>query len=78
MLNELDPWTHTKATLKVIGVGGGGTNAVNRMIQCGITGVEFIAVNTDVQALSISLAPTKIQIGPKITKGLGAGSVADL
>lgn len=78
MFNELDPWTHTQATLKVIGVGGGGTNAVNRMIQCGISGVEFIAVNTDVQALSVSLAPTKVQIGPKITKGLGAGSVSDL
>ena len=78
MFNELDPWTHTKAILKVIGVGGGGTNAVNRMIQCGISGVEFIAVNTDVQALSVSLAPTKIQIGPKVTKGLGAGSISDL
>jgi len=78
MMSDLDPWSHAKATLKVIGVGGGGTNAVNRMIQCGISGVEFVAVNTDVQALRISLASTKIQIGPKITKGLGAGSLAEL
>jgi cell division protein FtsZ len=78
MYSEFDPWTHKKAVIKVVGVGGGGTNAVNRMIQCGISGVEFIAVNTDVQALSISQAPTKIQIGPKVTKGLGAGSISDL
>lgn len=78
MYSEFDPWTHKKAVIKVMGVGGGGTNAVNRMIQCGISGVDFIALNTDVQALSVSQAPTKIQIGPKITKGLGAGSVSDL
>ena len=60
--------------IKVIGIGGGGGNAVNRMISGGIQGVEFIAINTDKQALSFSAAPTKIQIGEKITKGQGAGS----
>lgn len=62
------------ARIKVIGVGGGGGNAVNRMIQTGIGGVEFIAANTDQQALSHSLAKTKIQLGSKLTKGLGAGA----
>ena len=60
--------------IKVIGIGGGGGNAVNRMIQSGVQGVEFIAINTDKQALAFSAAPTKIQIGEKITKGQGAGS----
>ena len=60
--------------IKVIGIGGGGNNAVNRMITSGIQGVEFIAINTDKQALAYSQAPTKIQIGEKITKGQGAGS----
>src|SRR5579883_3040762 len=59
--------------IKVVGVGGGGCNAVNRMIQEHIYGVEFIAVNTDAQALMLSEAPTKIRIGDKITRGLGAG-----
>ncbi|MCI8833107.1 MAG: cell division protein FtsZ [Clostridia bacterium] len=62
------------AIIKVIGVGGGGNNAVNRMIDAGIKGVEFIAVNTDKQALQISKANTRIQIGEKITRGLGAGA----
>ncbi len=62
------------ARIKVIGVGGGGGNAVNRMIQTGIGGVEFIVANTDQQALSHSLAKTKIQLGSKLTKGLGAGA----
>jgi cell division protein FtsZ len=62
------------ARIKVIGVGGGGGNAVNRMIQTGIGGVEFIVANTDLQAMSHSLAPTKIQLGSKLTKGLGAGA----
>ena len=62
------------AVIKVIGVGGGGNNAVNRMIDNGIKGVEFIAVNTDKQALQISKASTRIQIGEKITRGLGAGA----
>ena len=61
------------AVLKVIGVGGGGTNAVNRMIEAGLTGVEFIAVNTDAQALLMSDADVKIHIGSKVTRGLGAG-----
>ncbi len=62
------------AVIKVIGVGGGGNNAVNRMIDSGIKGVEFIAVNTDKQALQVSNASTRIQIGEKITRGLGAGA----
>ena len=61
------------ARIKVVGVGGGGTNAVNRMIQEGIQGVDFVAVNTDAQALLLSKAPTKVQIGDKLTRGLGAG-----
>lgn len=61
------------AKIKVIGVGGAGNNAVNRMVDVGVTGVEFIAVNTDRQALMLSKAPTKIQIGEKITRCLGAG-----
>ncbi|WP_227767091.1 cell division protein FtsZ [Zhaonella formicivorans] len=62
------------AAIKVIGVGGGGNNAVNRMIAAGLQGVEFITVNTDAQALRLSQAPTKLQIGTKLTKGLGAGA----
>ncbi|MFN3981762.1 MAG: cell division protein FtsZ, partial [Caldilinea sp.] len=61
------------ARIKVIGVGGGGSNAVNRMIEEGIHGVEFIAVNTDAQALMLSNAPQRLRIGEKITKGLGSG-----
>lgn len=66
------------ATIKVIGVGGAGNNAVNRMIESGIRGVEFISVNTDRQALQESKAGTKIQIGEKITRGLGAGANPDI
>ena len=62
------------AVIKVIGVGGGGCNAVNRMVEAGLQGVEFIAVNTDRQALNRCLAETKIQIGEKLTRGLGAGA----
>ncbi|HOB21764.1 MAG TPA: cell division protein FtsZ [Bacillota bacterium] len=62
------------AKIKVVGVGGGGNNAINRMIEAGLSGVEFVAVNTDVQALEHCLAPEKIQAGSKLTKGLGAGS----
>ena len=62
------------ATIKVIGVGGAGNNAINRMIESGIKGVEFIAINTDRQALGLSKAGLKIQIGEKITRGLGAGA----
>lgn len=62
------------AKIKVVGVGGGGNNAVNRMISAGVKGVEFLVFNTDKQALKNSLAETKIQLGEKITKGLGAGA----
>jgi len=62
------------AVIKVIGVGGGGCNSVNRMIEAGLEGVEFIAANTDAQALSQSKAPIKLQLGPKLTRGLGAGA----
>src|ERR671915_1673517 len=64
----------TGARIKVVGVGGGGSNAVNRMVQVGLEGVEFIVANTDVQALQQNAAPMKIQIGAKLTKGLGAGA----
>src|SRR5215470_9886401 len=69
-----DEHAHTGARIKVIGVGGGGSNAVNRMVQVGLEGVEFIVANTDVQALKVSPAPCKLQIGGKLTKGLGAGA----
>ena len=62
------------AKIKVIGVGGGGCNSVNRMIEAGLSGVEFIAANTDLQALSLCQAPIKLQIGPELTRGLGAGA----
>ena len=62
-----------KANVKVLGLGGGGSNAVDRMIQLGLQGVDFIAANTDAQALSSSLAPTHLQLGPRVTRGLGAG-----
>lgn len=71
---EFDIDMDSFARIKVIGVGGGGNNAVNRMIAAGLRGVEFIAVNTDKQALFLSQANTKIQIGDKLTKGLGAGA----
>lgn len=62
-----------QARIKVIGLGGGGSNAVNRMVELGLIGAEFIAANTDHQALESSLAPTRIQLGPHVTRGLGAG-----
>ena len=65
------------ARIKVIGVGGGGSNAVNRMIRAKVEGVEFIAANTDLQALKLSQAPVKLQLGAKLTKGLGAGGPAE-
>jgi len=64
----------TPAKIKVIGVGGGGGNSINRMIEAGVRGIEFIAANTDAQVLKSNLAPIKIQLGAEITKGLGAGS----
>jgi cell division protein FtsZ len=67
-----DPKTNAK--IKVIGVGGGGGNAVNRMISAGVEGVEFMVANTDLQALQMSRAPVKIQLGTKLTNGLGAGA----
>ena len=66
------------ASIKVIGCGGAGNNAINRMVDAGLKGVEFIAVNTDRQALAMSKACTTIQIGEKLTKGLGAGAVPDV
>src|SRR5574344_2713399 len=62
------------AKIKVIGCGGGGCNAVNRMIESGVQGVEFIVANTDLQVLNVSKAQTKLQIGKSITNGLGAGA----
>ena len=70
----LDTEVRAGARIKVVGVGGGGSNAVNRMVRTGLAGVEFIVANTDLQALQQSPAPTKIQIGGKLTKGLGAGA----
>ena len=70
----IDEEARTGARIKVVGVGGGGGNAVARMVQAGLSGVEFIVVNTDAQALKSSPAPMKIQIGSKLTKGLGAGA----
>lgn len=67
------PITARIPVLKAIGLGGGGSNAINRMIELGISGVDFIVANTDCQALQSCLAPTKIQLGPKSTRGLGAG-----
>ncbi len=64
--------------IKVIGVGGGGGNAVNRMVESGIRGVEFVAINTDKQALTCSKADKTIQIGDKLTKGQGAGANPDI
>ena len=70
----IDSSTNYLAVIKVVGVGGGGTNAVNRMVDAGLRGVEFIAVNTDAQALQMCDADVKIHIGSKITRGLGAGA----
>ena len=73
-MNDNDIASNYLAVIKVVGVGGGGTNAVNRMIEEGIRGVEFVAINTDAQALAISDADIKVHIGTDITKGLGAGA----
>jgi len=78
MGNAYDPWQETKPIIKVVGVGGAGTNAVNRMIERDVKNVEFIAINTDVQVLKLSKAHRLVQIGPKTTKGLGAGSDPEL
>ena len=66
--------TRNDAKIKVIGVGGGGGNAVNRMIDSGMEGIEFVVANTDLQALRMARAPMKIQLGVKLTNGLGAGA----
>ena len=75
---QMDQQNQGFASIKVVGCGGGGNNAVNRMVDAGLRGVDFIAVNTDRQALGLSKAGTKIQIGEKLTKGLGAGAVPDI
>src|SRR3954454_16207072 len=69
-----DEFHHAPASIKVVGVGGGGANAVNRMIDAGVEGIEYIVANTDRQALQHSKAPTRLQLGRKLTKGLGAGA----
>ncbi len=74
---QSDQYFH-KPVLKVIGLGGGGCNAINRMIELGLRGVDFIAANTDRQVLQTSLAPVKVQLGPVLTRGLGAGSRPDI
>ncbi len=75
---EIKPSIETSAKIKVVGVGGGGGNAVNRMIEAGIRGVEFIAINTDIQALQNNRASSKLNIGKNITRGLGAGMDPDI
>src|SRR5690606_19666288 len=75
---EFDDALDHGARIKVIGVGGGGGNAINTMIREGLEGVEFIAANTDLQALSENLAPIKLQLGSNLTKGLGAGANPDV
>ncbi|MBY8909673.1 cell division protein FtsZ [Salinicoccus roseus] len=75
---EFEQGFNHMATLKVVGVGGGGNNAVNRMIDDGMQNVEFIAINTDGQALNLSKAESKIQVGEKLTRGLGAGANPDI
>ena len=70
----LDESFDAKAKMKVIGVGGAGGNAVNRMVTAGLSGVDFIAINTDAMALDNNQAAKRLQIGDKITKGLGAGA----
>jgi len=71
---KLEEEGRTGARINVVGVGGGGSNAVNRMVQAGLEGVEFVVANTDLQALKLNAAPRKLQIGAKLTKGLGAGA----
>ena len=75
---EIEMDERPAASIKVVGCGGGGGNALNRMVDCGVVGVDFIAVNTDVQALRTSRAATMIQIGEKLTKGLGAGATPEI
>jgi cell division protein FtsZ len=78
MFELSDPGTRASAKIRVIGIGGGGSNAVNTMISYNLRGVDFMAANTDAQALGASLSPVKIQLGAEVTKGLGAGSNPDV
>jgi len=78
MFQLIEPAITNSAKIKVVGIGGAGGNAVNTMISCSLKGVDFIAANTDAQALGASIAPIKIQIGAEVTKGLGAGSDPDV
>jgi cell division protein FtsZ len=78
MVFQLDEQFNTVAKMKVIGVGGAGGNAINRMVDAGLAGVEFISVNTDAMALEHNRSPNRIQIGERITKGLGAGANPDI
>ena len=78
MTFEHDEMNEFGIKIKVVGIGGGGNNAVNRMITSKLEGVEFIAINTDKQALKKSVAPTKLAIGEKITNGFGAGSNVEI
>ncbi len=77
-MQDLMPKVENFARIKVMGIGGGGSNAVNRMIEEGLQGVEFIAVNTDAQALMLSNAPNRVRVGDKLTKGLGSGGDPDI
>jgi cell division protein FtsZ len=78
MIFEIDEEIRGEARIKVVGVGGGGGNAVNRMVDSGLSGVEFVSINTDAQALGSNRAPKKIQIGRELTKGLGAGAIPEI
>ncbi len=79
MKNTVNPnQIESLARIKVIGVGGGGTNAVDRMIDEGLQGVEFVAVNTDAQALLLSKASTRVRVGEKLTRGLGSGGDSEI
>ncbi|MGZ3634551.1 MAG: cell division protein FtsZ, partial [Syntrophales bacterium] len=78
MFQLMEPNNISSAKIKVIGIGGAGGNAVNTMISYNLKGVDFIAANTDAQALGASSSPIKIQIGAEVTKGLGAGSNPDI
>ena len=78
MLEIMTPEAESSAKIIVIGVGGAGNNAVNRMIEENIGGVEFVGINTDKQALTLCKAPTLVQIGEKLTKGLGAGAQPEI
>src|SRR5512145_1452324 len=73
-LLEFEDVSHNQAVIKVIGVGGSGGNALNTMIRSGLAGVEFIAANTDAQALAHNQAPIKLQLGTQVTRGLGCGA----